>query len=368
VSALLVASGVLIVSTSTIGADDLRYGAIAAGFARAGKESFVAADTARPPADAERQIVRARRLLDDARRDRRQARYRPSASSSDRAIRILESNAGEKQHLDLLVEALVERGAAAIALEDPAKAETVFLEAIALSPQYELDDVLYGDEVRRLFGDVHRASRQLRYGSIRVEVEGMADAAVSIDFDAPRDPPYEAKLPDGRHFVTVSAPGRYEVVAFVPVRAGRQTDVFLRPPTAGDARAREEAIAKFRGDAASIVALSQAAGLRFVAVTRADRSNVSLIVHDGADGAPVPGAEATLSANPGPKEIDAAVAKLVAAIDRHDPSAVEAVDEGTPWYASWWLWSIVGVAIAGGATATALVLTQRGDTEYRFER
>lgn len=360
--------GVLVIGTSTTQADDLRFGALAAGFARAGHESFVAYDMLRPPVDAARRLVRARRYLDDARRYRRRDDLARAAAAADKAIRIFERTANEPQHLDLLVEALVERGAAALRLEDTAKAETVFLEAIALSPRYELDEVLHEEPTRRLFGEVRRASRQLRYGSARIEVVDVKNAAVSIDFSSPRDPPYETKLPDGRHFVTVGAPGRYEVVAFVPVRAGRQTSVALRPPLSGDARARAEALEGFRADQpGSVVALARAAGLRFVALTDPGRSNVGVALYDGRTGAGVVGGTATLSPNPSPPEVDAAVTQLLDAAKGHDPAIESHLVQDSAWYTSWWALSLLGIAVAGAATATALVLTTGGETEYRFE-
>jgi hypothetical protein len=359
-------SGVLVVAGSTA-ADDLRLGALSAGFARKGLESFVALDMSKPPPDADLDLEGARRLLDDARRSRRNQDGEAARRAGDRAIQILERCAYEPGHLTLLVEALVERGAAAIRLGDTAKAETVFLEAIALDPTIELDEELFDEDVRRLFGEVHRASRQLRYGSIRIEVPGLEGASVSVDFSAPRDPPYDAKLSDGRHFVSVGAPGRTEVVSFVPVRAGRQTDVAIRPPIAGDGAARTEALAAFRtNDPASIAALAAAAGLRFVLVADLGRSNVTVQVYDGRSGTPVDGATATLSSNPAPAEIDAAIAGILAKLESFDPSA--SAEAGEPWYQSWWAISILGVAIAGAAAATAAVLATRGETEYRFER
>jgi hypothetical protein len=307
---------VVIVATATA-STDLRLGAITAGFARSGWDSFAAIDAARPPPNADALQAEARRSLDDARRHRRDQRHREAASVADAAIRIFETTASEKAHLALLVEALIERGAAAMALDD------------------ELDAELFAEEIRTLFGEVQRASRQLPYGSIRIEVAALPGATVSIDFDPPRDTPYEAKLPDGRHFVTASAPGRKDVVAFVPIRAGRQTDLSLRPPPAGDPLAQ------------------------YTARVQLDRTSTAIRIDD------VPHAEATLSANPSPAEIDAAVANLIAAVELHDPTI--ATSDGDVWYQAWWLWTIVGVAIVGGATATAVVLTRRGDVEYRFE-
>lgn len=34
---------------------------------------------------------------------------------------------------------------------------------------------------------------------------------------------------------------------------------------------------------------------------------------------------------------------------------------GRPWYRTWWFWTVIGVVVAGGATATALALTLPGD-------
>jgi hypothetical protein len=33
---------------------------------------------------------------------------------------------------------------------------------------------------------------------------------------------------------------------------------------------------------------------------------------------------------------------------------------GTPWYKAWWFWTVVGVAVAGAATATVLVVQETG--------
>jgi hypothetical protein len=327
-------SAALVVIVATASAStDLRLGAIAAGFARSGWDSFAAIDTARPPPNAAALQAEARRSLGEARRHRREQRHREAAASAEAAVHRLEAIASEKAHLALLVEALIERGAAAMSLGDAAKAEAVFLEAIALDPLHELDEELFGDELRTMFGEVQRASRQLPYGSIRIEVAALPGATASIDFDPPRDAPYEAKLADGRHFITASAPGRRNAVAFVPVRAGRRTDLSLRPPPLGEPIPQ------------------------YTALVQLERTSTEIRIQG------VPEAEATLSGDPSPAEIDGAVARLIAAVELRDPAIAQ---DDAAWYESWWLWTIVGVAVVGGV-ATAVVLTQRGDTEYRFE-
>ena len=35
------------------------------------------------------------------------------------------------------------------------------------------------------------------------------------------------------------------------------------------------------------------------------------------------------------------------------------VVKGTPFYKTWWFWTVVGVVVAGGATATAVALTSQ---------
>src|SRR5687768_3786544 len=144
-------NGVLVVATASTASDDLRLGRIAARFAARGAESFVAGDCVRPPVDPERGLVHGRWRLDDARRSRRLKRFNAAAVASDEAIRVIEQHAFERQHLDLLVTALIERGAAALEMSDPATAETVFLKALALQPLHELDTELYASNVQEVF-------------------------------------------------------------------------------------------------------------------------------------------------------------------------------------------------------------------------
>ena len=359
--------GVGLVAVSGSDPFDPRLGSLAAGFARAGYESFVAADVIRPPVDAERQLVRARRALDDARRYRRNGRLKEAIQAGDLAISGLEQCANEAPHLRLLVEALAERGASAFALGDTAKAETVFLRAIAQKPQYELDETLYEPEVRRLFSEVRRASRQLRYGSLRVNVAHVENAKVSINFGSWNDPPYQTKLPDGRHFVSASGSGRYEVVALVAVRAGRQTELDLRPPLSGDVRNRADALSRFESAQPSTIShLAKALGLRFIGAVVLSRSNLSLELMDGKTGQSVPSTKVVLSVNPSQAEVDAATSKVIAAIRAYDPNIARSLEDASPWYASWWAISLAGLVVAGAAGATAFALTRDSETDYRF--
>jgi hypothetical protein len=54
--------------------------------------------------------------------------------------------------------------------------------------------------------------------------------------------------------------------------------------------------------------------------------------------------------------------KPIAEIEKSD----EQVD-ATPFYKTWWFWTVVGVAAAGGATATTVLLWPEGETRYRVE-
>lgn len=359
--------GILVVPTSSAAADDPRLGRIAARFAAKGLEAVVAADCLRPPPDPERALLHARWRLDDARRARRLARHAAAAAAADEAMRAIEVHAFERGHLDLLVEAQLERGATALDMGDPATAETVFLKALAIDPFRELDPELYGAEVVRLFGDVRQAARELRFGSLRVEVTNLPGALVSIDFGAPQEPPVELKLPDGRHFVSVSAPSRHEVVAFVPVRAERATVAHIRPPISGDVRERAAVLASFRaGDPRSITDLSRALGLRFVVTADIGETGIGLAIFDGGTGQRLAGGEATLSLDPVGDEIDAAREHLLAAAVLVEPRLDPTRAEGG-WYTSWWALGLLGLAAAGAATTTVLLLGGSDTTEYRFQ-
>jgi hypothetical protein len=319
-------------------------------------------------------LVHARWRLDEARRARRTKRYSAAVSAGDEAIRGMERCAFAREHLDLLVDALVERGATALLVNDPATAETVFLKAIAFSPLYELDLELYDKRAIDVFGDVRRASRELRYGSIRVDVAKTPGAAVSVDFGSAQDAPLSSNLADGRHFVSVTAPSRHEVVALVPVRAERQTSIFIRPPPSGDVRERAQALGAFRAsDPKSVSELARVAGVRFVLTASIGASGIALVLDDGrsgtpvlgANGTPVLGASGTLSLDPGPDEIDALAARLTDAAAVVEPK-IRSQEAKSSWYATWWGVTLIGVAAAGAAVATYFVISSGTKTQYQF--
>jgi hypothetical protein len=358
--------GVVVVSPSKETEEDLRLGRIASRFANRGIESFAAADLVRPPPDPEGCLLHGRWRLDDARRARRLKRYPAAAAAGDEAIRVIERCAFAREHLDLLVEALIERGATALSVNDAATAETVFLKAIAFEPLFELDQELYDKHTQDVFGEVRRASRELRYGSVRVEVTRMPGAAVAIDFGTPQDPPISSNLPDGRHFLSISAPARHEVVAVVPVRAERETSVYIRPPPSGDVGERASVLASFRGnDAHALTEIARVSGLRFVLTASIGASGIQLQMHDGRTGAAISGASGTLSVDPSPDEIDAAVVHLVDAATLVEPR-MRGESASQSWYTTWWGITLIGVAAVGAAAGTFFVIQSNAKTQYQF--
>jgi hypothetical protein len=361
--------GVVVVATASTAGDDLRLGRIAARFAARGLESFVAGDCVRPPPDPERGLVHGRWRLDDARRSRRMKRLAAAAAAGDEAIRVIEQHAYEKQHLELLVEALIERGATALEVGDPATAETVFLKALALDPFFELDAELYPDPTPQVFNDVRRASRELRFGSLRVEVPELNGAQVAIDFGSPQDVPLTVSLPDGRHFVSVSAPMRHEVVAIVPVRAERETMLALRPPISGDARERAVVLSTFRvSDPRTTADLARSTGMRFVVAVDGSSSGTSVAMYDGKSGAQIAGTDSVLSPDPGVDEIDAAVTRMISAAMLIEPALDPENLDRSSWYSTWWGVTLIGVAAAGVAAGTFAVLQATATGRYEFEQ
>lgn len=358
----------LIVATASTSADDLRLGRIAARFAKLGLESFVAGDCVRPPPDPERGLLHGRWRLDDARRSRRLKRFAAAAAAGDESIRVIEQHAYEKQHLELLVEALIERGATALEMGDPATAETVFLKALALDPLKELDPELYPAPISTVFAQVNQASRELRFGSVRVEAAELPGALVSIDFGALQDSPVQVSLPDGRHFVSISAPSRHEVVAFVPVRAERETNVMLRPPISGDARERAVVLASFRAhDPRAVADLARVTSMRFVVAADASSSGVQLVMYDGKSGAPIAGTESTLSPDPSIDELDAAATRMISSAMLIEPAIDPANLDDSAWYSTWWGVGLIGAAAVGAAAATFAILQVTATGRYEFE-
>ncbi len=360
-------AGVLIAVTSATTSIDGRARQLAAGFVAKGFESFVAHEMSWPGPDADRRVIRGRWRLDDAGRLRRLGRLRDAAQAADHAMRLFAGAATEREHLELLVQALLERGTTAMQLQDPATAETVFLEALGIEPEHRMDPERFSPEARQLFADVRRAAHQLRFATLQLDAPGLPGAKVEVDFMGPRATPYTSKLPEGRHFVSVTAPGRHPVVVPISVRAERQHSVVLLAPPAGDRQARHDAVASFEPNSpATVVQVAGAAGLRFVLATQLSSSQVDLQLYDGRTGQALSSGKLTLSAQPSPGEINAGVDQLVQSILLADPEALEDDSEGS-WYGTWWGVTIIGVVVAGAAAGTAVALTRGGETEYRFE-
>ena len=358
--------GVVVVAARATDAADPRLGQIAGGFATAGLESFVATDMARPP-DGDRSIIRARWRLNDAQRLRQRGRWSDAAEAAEHAIALLERHAAEESHLRFLVDAYVERGATAHGMRDAIAAETFFLRALALAPQHRLAAEGYDADIRHLFSDVRRAARMLRYGAVQVEAPGLDQAWVQIDFGAPKPTPCEMRLADGRHFVSVRAPGRADVVTMVSIRAERRTRLAIRPAPLGNSKARQDALVGYdAARPASLQALSQAASVRFVSVATFDDGVLQLAMHDGRSGRPVPNGHTTLSANPGQQEIAAAVDTLLQASLTVVPDLLNTDRDAPGWYETWWGITLIGVGVAAAAGAATFVATHNRETEYRF--
>ena len=351
-----------------IGADgtDPRLGRLVGGFSRAGLESFAAADMARPPPNPDRPIIRGRWRIEDARRLRLRRRYEEAAEAADHAVSLLERHAYDVEHLRFIVDAYVERGATALALQDSITAETMFLRAVALSPNHRPSSSRFSKSVLRLFAEVRRAARLLRYGSVRIDAPGIDDARISIDFGPDRSPPYEARLPDGRHFISIRASGRQDITALIRVRAERQASLVLRPPTSGDPKRRVDALNAYDARRTpTLVQLAQASGLRYVAVVSLGSGVMQVDLHDGRTGRPL-GPSATMSGDPAAAEIDAAVDSLMQRVLSIDPNLF-GTNDSPAWYGTWWGVTLIGVAVAATAATTAVLITRDDTTEYRFE-
>ncbi len=360
-------SGVLVAVTTATVAEDPRPRALAAGFVARGIESFVAHEMSWPPTDADRRIIRGRWRLDEAQRLRGAIRNVEAAAAADAALTLFAEAATERTHLDFLIEALMERGTNALILQNAATAETLFLEALAIDPDYRPDPDRYPEPVRRLFASVRRAARQLRFATLIVDSPGLPNAQVEVDFGGPRKPPYSTKLPQGRHFVSVTAPGRHPVVIPIAVRAERQHRIELFPPTAGDGRKRQQALSDFRVDRpATVNDLARVSGLRFIVAAALEPTKVTLQMFDGRTGQAVSGARAVISGQPGPPQIDAAIENMMQAILLVEPDLLRRQDE-TGWYTTWWGAALIGVAVATAAASTAWAVSRSGEVEYRFE-
>lgn len=359
--------GVAVAVVPPVDGQDPRPRQLAAAFVARGVESFVLDELLVPAADAPALLDQAARGLEEARALRFRQEYAGAARASAGAARLLERAASNRRHLDMLTQALMEQGAAARAVGDAATAETMFLEALALDPGFSPDPEEFEEADVQLLSDVRRTARQLNFATLTVDTPRLPGAEVQVDFGPQRTPPYEIKLSEGRHFVSVSAPGRRDQTVQVNLRSGRTVEVALVPGLPGDDAARAQALeALDPGQPARVVAVAQAAGTRFVLTAAIGSGEQRLTLYDGRTGQPAPQGAVTLSGQPSTQELGAGVEQLLQAALLLDSEALADEDEGH-WYTSWWGITLISVAVAGAAAGTAVALTRGGDTEYRFE-
>ncbi len=360
-------TGMVIVPSDWAAAGDPRLRRLAWRLTLRGVDAALASDLARPSATAQERFGKGRRALSRARQDLDAERQSDAAAAYDRALPILEANATRAGELKLVVEAMVERGALALALGDSATAEAIFLRALALAPRLDPSSARVSVEAQKLFRTVRDIVSGRPKGKLRIEPGPLTGTNVSVDFGPPLAPPYEASVPSGTHYVTVSAPDRSLVIARVTIRANEEVTAYVRPPPLGDVTARTRTLRQFRANAQeSRARLIEVAGMRFMILASVTREDIRLELFE-TNGHEVIGSAQEIAPNPSDAELDRAIDRLLESGATFEPSLKVEVDDGPAWYATWWGAGLIGVAILGAAAGTVAAVLTPGETEYVFQ-
>lgn len=356
--------GVTITSDGPLRAGDPLLRRLAAAFVSVGHEAQVAVDLARPDALGAEVRARAVRALAAGRAAAAAGNLPEAAKALGLAVTELAEHAVSTEDLARLAEALRARGSLALTGGDSAAAEADFVRAVALAPGAPPEDL--SGPASELYRAVAEVAGRRSPGRVLIEAGPLPpDARVSVDFGAPLGLPARLELSPGEHWLGVEAGGRAPVLARVTVMAGRDQSFFVRPPLPGSGPGRSRAWEGFRAEQATTRArlLDEAATAALLVVAFEGRdARVEVFGPDGLALAEAGGVVPVAAA-------DEALVELARRVI--DAAGLEARARArrpaeTSWYAEWWFITLLGVAVAGGATAAAVVLSRPDGADFVF--
>jgi hypothetical protein len=212
----------------------------------------------------------------------------------------------------------------------------------ALDPTHKLDPGEYEPRLLSLWQSERKVASKTQ-GTLSVEGEGQ----VMIDGSPRGTAPQTLALPAGEHFVALAAPGRTPVVEAVMLHAGDTRT--MKPPSPREAARREPRSAQ----AAALFEAARAGGAQAVVESRLRRDGGRLVLEsklvETASGRVI------ASVSGPPEQVGSALATaLHPAVATAPHDGHRDGDDGAaspPFYARWWFWTLIGVAVAGGAVA-----------------
>lgn len=360
-------TGVLVTAKDPQHRGDSRLRRLTWRYLQSGYESHVAVDLANPRVDVDEEYARARRKALDARQASDGHLLDEAAKLYDGSIATLEKIASNTEHLAVLVTVLVERGAIAMDAKDSATAEALFLRALAIAPDHVANPNRVGADARKLFDTVKSIVAKRPKGKLTVDVGPGLTPEVRVDFGAPISAPYMTEVHGGSHYVSVTAPGRAEVIVRVDVRANDEAVAIIRPPLPGSRLERTRTVDTFRANEQTgrgrLITLS---GLRFLVVATFGREAIDLDMFDS-NGSAIIGGVTSVGLNPSDADLDGAIKALMQSAASVEPSlAPTPVETGPGWYTTWWGVTLISVAAAGAAVTTGVLIAGSGETSYVF--
>lgn len=303
------------------------------------------------------------------------------------ALKHIENNIEKVSDMNFISEVIFYLGASYKLLDDDEQAESYFGTYISINPDSRPDDSAFSDEVMSAFDDVKSDSRDADTGSVRIQcsTEG---ALVFIDGKiAGMTPVILRGIKVGKHYYRIHKNGFSDVGGSISVRGDKTVSInetMSKSPSASAVEELEEAMKSEFGGLTMIrkaTELAHDTGVDNVFVVKAslesdkklkyvgymiDSNKKEFKKSEAVFNIPEKG-EADSSASlqqfnkvliDDPYEYKAIAdllmeeADLLGLSDKPaEETAADSKSKAKPIYKEWWLWTVVGVVVAGGVAA-----------------
>ena len=301
------------------------------------------------------------------------------------ALKTLEDNIDRISDMSFLSEVVFYLGASYKLLDEDDSAETYFSTYISINPDSTPNDPAFSDEVMSAFGEIKSDRRSAGKGSVRVQCN-TDGALVFIDGKiAGMTPVILRGISEGKHYYRIHKNGFRAAGGSVSVREGKTVSIdgnMTKNTSASAVAELEEAVKSEFGSLAMIrkaTDLAQDNGLDNVFVVKASLGADERLKYQGymidCDKKEFKKSEAVFDLpEKGEASSSAALRQFNKALvdDPYEYKAIsdllmEEADllglsdkpaeekkedkEKKPVYKEWWLWTVVGVVVAGGVAA-----------------
>jgi hypothetical protein len=253
--------------------------------------------------------------------------------------------------------------AAALFDDDRKSAAAYFAEAHAFAPRQRPDDAVFSPDVFK----AHEAAIKGVTSRGGLRIQSVPPAEVLINGRAVGATPLTAKRPAGNHLVTLRRAGYETDLQWITVKAGSTANVEAKLAPLPRKKSYYQTLAGARGELATpnpgpatAALIKMLAAASVVLVTYQNGTARAVWAQKGAwsrghRGSVRPGGERDFASR-----FSTAGGVVAGPAARVHPPPVRTAS--TPFYKTWWFWTAVGVAVAGGATGVIVWGTTRSES------